>query len=216
MNRNSLFKYIQLAIGIVLSVCLLSCNNGLLEKDPKDVVVGLQPYGDFPREMMDSISKALTDVYGFQVKVLEAKKLPESAFVTIKSPRYRADTILDVQERNFPDGIDFMLGLTTRDISTTVYDDDGNIQEPKYKYEDWGIFGLGSRPGPTCVVSIFRFVNKKNFYDRLMKICVHEIGHNIGLDHCESEHCVMRDANEKITTIDDEKMELCDNCRQSL
>lgn len=206
---------LQLTFSFLFLLTITSCD-GLLKKSPEDTVVGLQPYEDFPQPMMDTIAEALQKVYGFQVKILPSKALPESAFVNLKTPRYRADTILDVQERNLPEGLDYMLGLTEKDISTTVYDDDGNIQKPHYKYEDWGIFGLGSRPGPTCVVSVFRFVDKKNFYDRLKKICVHEVGHNIGLPHCDSEHCVMRDANEKITSVDDEKMELCKKCKKRL
>ncbi len=59
MNFICCKKYIQIVITIVLIGVLNSCN-GLLKKDPKDVVVGLQPYEDFPKEMMDSIAEALT------------------------------------------------------------------------------------------------------------------------------------------------------------
>ena len=71
---------------------------------------------------------------------------------------------------------------TSEDISTTKYEH-GAIRKPESKYRDWGVFGLGYRPGPTSVVSTFRIGHKDQgvFMDRIKKITLHEIGHNIGL-----------------------------------
>jgi archaemetzincin len=91
----------------------------------------------------------------------------------------------------------------------------GNTLEPKTKYEDWGVFGLGYMPGQSCVVSIFRTqkTSRKNFILRMKKISLHEIGHNLGLDHCDSKRCAMRDAVESISTVDNVDAQLCDKCR---
>lgn len=44
---------------------------------------------------------------------------------------------------------------------------------------------------------------KAKYIERIKKICIHELGHNLGLKHCEfHEKCVMRDAAETIKTID--------------
>ena len=53
--------------------------------------------------------------------------MPTTAFVNIKSPRYRADSIIKIQNRNCPDSLDFVLGLTTKDVSVTKKDKNGNI-----------------------------------------------------------------------------------------
>lgn len=115
-----------------------------------------------------------------------------------------------------PDSVDFIIGLTSKDISITKRDKRGNIKKPETKYADWGIFGLGFRPGPSCVVSIHRIQNpdKALFIERFKKICIHEIGHNMGLKHCDSdENCVMRDAAETIKTVDRVKLSLCTDCK---
>ena len=50
--------------------------------------------------------------------------------------------------------------------------------------------------------------------ERLKKVCMHEIGHNLGLPHCEqSTTCVMRDAAEKIATVDNVELKLCEHCK---
>ena len=115
---------------------------------------------------------------------------------------------------NKADTVDHIIGLTTKDISVTKYADDGKIKSPKSKYKDWGIFGLGYRQGASCVVSIFRlkYQNKSKFIDRVKKVTLHELGHNLGLPHCENQHCFMRDAAETIKTIDQVELNLCDKC----
>jgi len=103
---------------------------------------------------------------------------------------------------------------TTR-YSGTKKDKIGKIKQPESKYRDFGIFGLGYLPGSSCIVSIFRLQNttKENFIMRLKKICIHEIGHNMGLPHCKSsENCVMKDAAESIKTIDKVNLSFCEAC----
>lgn len=165
---------------------------------------------------MDSISHTIQRIYGMDVVVLEGEALPKFAFVNVKSPRYRADKILAYLKKEKLDSTDLVLGLIEADISTTKRDASGNIKKPESKYEDWGVFGLGYRPGPSAIVSTFRFnnVDRDLFMERFQKICIHEVGHNLGLKHCEfDEKCVMRDAAETINTVDNVEMKLCSRCR---
>lgn len=113
-----------------------------------------------------------------------------------------------------PDTVSHILGLTKVDISVTKYGDDGEIKAPEHKYKDWGIFGLGFRPGASCVVSNYRLKhsNKQKYIDRLKKVTLHELGHNLGLPHCPDKHCFMRDAAETIKTIDAVELNLCNLC----
>ena len=78
--------------------------------------------------------------------------------------------------------------------------------------------GLGYRPGNSCVVSTFRLktTNKLLFYKRLEKVVLHELGHNLGLPHCENPKCVMTNAAEKISTVDNANALLCDACAKRI
>jgi len=72
-------------------------------------------------------------------------------------------------------------------------------------------------PGKSWIESIYRYkASQSKLIDRLKKIAVHEIGHNLGLDHCVSEKCVMRDAVESIKSIDNEVLDLCEKCREKI
>lgn len=196
---------------LLLPLVLASCSN-------KPSSIGIQPFGAIDHVLMDSIKHRLQESYDTPVYVLTAKALPEHAFINTKSPRYRADSLLVYLRSTKPDSMDLVIGLTTQDISCTKYDADGQVKKPEWKYADWGVFGLGYRPGPSCVVSTFRLKHpdRTTFVQRLLKVATHEIGHNMGLAHCPTKGCVMQDAVESIRTVDQEGTQLCDRCRQRL
>jgi archaemetzincin len=200
---------------LVTIVFLFSCSKDTsIEKEKR--IVGIQPYGKFSNEEAKLISFVIDSFYRLETKVLPSKELPKSAFTKIKSPRYRADSIIKIQNRNIPKNVYYVLGLTNEDISVTKNDKTGKILEPKWKYCDFGIMGLAYKPGKSAIVSKFRIKSKNNKTEmtRLRKVAVHEFGHNLGLSHCPDKNCVMTSAAEKLTTIDNEKLELCTKCKK--
>jgi archaemetzincin len=115
--------------------------------------------------------------------------------------RYRADSLIHWFNRTTPAGY-VTLGLTSKDISTT-----------KGSHEDFGIMGLGNRPGNACIASSFRLSNG-NKAEELFKVAIHELGHTQGLPHCPNRYCFMRDAEGGNTT--GEEKEFCPECKQRL
>ncbi len=201
-------------IAVIVSVLLVFTYLFLFHK-PTGNTVGIQPLGKFSQVYIDSVQSALHVQYGFKVIVLPEKPLPKSCFVQIKSPRYRADKLLKHLKSICPDSIDYLLGITQQDISTSKKDKFGNIKKPVSKYEDWGIFGLGYRPGKACVVSTYRLEKPVKTVERLQKVVTHELGHNLGLKHCTSNlNCVMDDAAETIRTVDKGHITLCRECKR--
>jgi archaemetzincin len=84
------------------------------------------------------------------------------------------------------------------------------------KGKEWGIFGLGNMPGYQAVVSSYRLGKrgKVSRAERLARVAVHELGHNLGLRHCPKA-CVMSDAEGAIRSLDDWP-EFCGSCAGKL
>ncbi len=204
------FKRLLLLAGIVASACSTP-----IEKK----TIAIQPYDSFDKALTDSVQASIQQTFGCQVDVLTSQSIPQSAFINVKSPRYRADSIITILRREMDSKYDHILGLTSYDISTTKRDAFGNVLEPASRYEDWGIFGLGFRPGESCVVSTFRLntSDPQLLLERLKKVCNHELGHNLGLAHCTSgDKCVMKDAAESIKTVDYVDLILCSDCQSKI
>jgi len=203
---------------LILLLITSACSKGKFNKEEAGIVIAIQPYGNINTDYVDSVAAAFTKMYQSKVILLETKVLPASSFVNIKSPRYRADVLIRLLKTQKPDSIDFIIGITDKDISTTKRDAFGNIKKPESRYKDWGVFGLGYRPGAACIISTFRLTHssKKVFVGRLQKVALHEIGHNYGLPHCKTEYCVMQDAVETIKTIDNVKPQLCIKCSRKI
>lgn len=166
-------------------------------------------FGNIPDAEVAFVKRQIVSYYGFTIDSTIVIGLPDSAYHAPKK-RYKAMRLLHFLREIKPNNCDKIIGLTTKDISAS-----------KGKIEDSGIIGYGFLGGESCVVSSFRIgrgkVSEKKFRDRLAKVALHEIGHTLGLPHCEhSPVCMMNDARGTIKQIDKEKIALCSACMQKI
>jgi len=169
-------------------------------------VVYIQPLGDVEKADIDLIKHAVESFYHIKCIVKPAVRLTIDIQADSKT-RYEANRILSKYDSN-----DNLLIVTESDIAY-------NNHERHVK--EWGIFGLAYTPGTTCVISTFRLkrnASKELFRSRLVKACLHEVGHNRGLKHCTSgdKRCFMNDARGSIKVVDQEQVFLCEKCRKQL
>lgn len=180
----------------------------------EELVIAVQPLGAVPKDVLDSVQAAITREHGATASLIPRRDLPINAFTNVRAPRYRADSLIAWLREIKPDSADLIIGITGQDISITKVDSTGAVKEPAWKYRDFGIFGLGYMGGPSCVVSTYRLGdgNSAQFFDRLKKIAVHEVGHNRSLPHCPDPKCVMRSAKERMSSVDEAGPGLCEAC----
>jgi archaemetzincin len=81
------------------------------------------------------------------------------------------------------------------------------------------VFGEAEYGGRAAIISIFRLrpefygedFNKKLLVERSVKEAVHEVGHTLGLGHCDNPACVMFFSN-SISDTDRKGAFLCEKC----
>ncbi|HLK27025.1 MAG TPA: hypothetical protein VKT28_00485 [Puia sp.] len=180
-------------------LCLIALFDSCNQKQTKEVVIEIQPFYNLPDSDAKFVFKQVNKIYPYVV-LNKPINLPQLAYYSLRN-RYRADSLLRfLSSRTLENYI--TIGITDQDISVT-----------KEKITDWGIMGLGKVPGNSCIVSTFR-LTPENRLNQLFKICVHELGHNEGLNHCDVDTCFMRDAEGKNVT--DKERGFCMKCKSFL
>ncbi len=176
-------------------------NKQLLQKQKTIYVI---PLNNVTQTDVFLASNELKTFYKLDVVVLNRDLIP----IDLKSKtsgKYNANKILKFLGNKYEYLDGKIVGITNVNISTkrTL----NNVT-----YNDWSILGLGAIGGQSCIISTKNMVTNHN--DRLSKVTIHEVGHTLGLPHCDYDiNCLMNDAKGKAIKVDSEKKWMCNKCR---
>lgn len=184
----------KITLTLLLAIIFYSFNSH------KSKIIYIQPLGDVNTGYMNYLKTSIKEFYGYDCVIKPKLNLTKDILAGSRT-RYEASKILNKFNSN-----QNTLIITEKDIAHKKSDE----------YPEWGIFGLGLRPGKTCVISTFRLkkkVSTQKMLERLKKVALHEIGHNLGLEHCNNDkECMMNDADGTIKQVDREKIWFCKKC----
>jgi len=158
--------------------------------------IGILSVGQVPREVLLELVQALPKIFPDTAcsVIKESLPIPADAFVKNRD-QYNSSVILN-RIRVFEAGnagFDRVLGV----IDVDVFASGLNY-----------VFGEAYIPGKAALISLWRL--KPDFYgepagfdvfvSRALKEAVHELGHTLGLRHCEKGFCVMHFSNSILDT----------------
>ena len=143
--------------------------------------------------------------------------IPHS-FYFASADKYSADSLIQFLSKFVNDTIVKIVGVTHTNIYTLTKHYVQLNKKRSVSYESRSIFGLGYIDGNTSVVSDYRLQsNDKELFDnRLKKVMLHELGHNLGLSHCTVDSCLMSETNGDIGRLNKTGGDYCKKCRRKL
>ncbi|MGC4113987.1 MAG: hypothetical protein QM765_04875 [Myxococcales bacterium] len=169
-------------------------------------VVSLVPLGNVDPALVKVAAEALQSRLGHPVRVESPRELPKSAWNASRK-RWRAEKLLEALDADRPQGAWKVLGLTSAELSATK----GEVPERRVR-------GEGEVGGRVCVASSWSDERdartKADLHGRVADLVVHEVGHTLGLGHCQVKGCVMRAAEARAQEASTGQP--CDACRKKL
>jgi archaemetzincin len=156
-----------------------------------------------PDPWIEQLEKSIHTTFGFYSK-LSSRDICLGKTFDLKRLQYSSSQILLQMISNPPVDAVKILGVVDVDLFIPVL---------TFVFGEAQLRGIGS------VVTLHRLNNK--FYglpedpallnERLIKECIHELGHNFGLVHCGNQECVMKSST-YVEDIDQKSPEMCDKC----
>ena len=196
-------KILVLLITFIISNIVMGYTNYQNNSKTISIVV----IGDFPEKDVEFVKNKLTMFYKCKVIVLHKIDMPMGCKVRGVN-KYKAIRILEFLEKKFKNNTGKVIALTNVDICAD------RILNGKTN-KNWGVLGLAFLGGKPCIVSNKRM--KSNYYDKLEKVSIHEIGHSLDIPHCEtSNDCLMNDAKGKGSKVDEVKVWICNDCEKKI
>jgi archaemetzincin len=160
--------------------------------------------GTVEQALVSRVREAIEQSFSLQSKVIIETEYPIYAFEP-KRNQYYARRIIEKMVCGLPGDCEKVIGITDVDLCTPVLT---------------FVYGEAQLGGNVAIVSFNRL--KQEFYhlprndrllcERLVKECIHELGHCYGLFHCSNAQCIMAFSS-SILSIDNKSKNFCVGCK---
>ncbi|MEP6465697.1 MAG: matrixin family metalloprotease [Parafilimonas sp.] len=211
---------LKLSIGLLILILISGCRKEAmfsLSKNNSNKIVAILPLSISDENELLSIKDQISNYFHVRVIILQQQTMPQD-FESNYEDMYSADLILSFLSKIANDSIVEVIGLTHKDIYVTdelKIKVNGNYKKLPHQKD---VFGLGYIYGNACIISDYRLTsqNEDLLNNRIRKVVFHEIGHNLGLEHCSNDSCLMSESNGNITVLNKPGGDFCENCKRKL
>jgi archaemetzincin len=169
--------------------------------------IQLLPMGSVDPELLSDLATGLVREFAIPCELLTPIAEPAYAFNVTRQQYSSTEILASLTRRNTPDAWR-LLAVSNLDLYIPILT---------------FVFGEAQLGGSCAVVSMHRL--REEFYglppnilllrERLLKECVHELGHTLNLSHCEDYQCAMSRSH-GVEWIDLKSARFCRTCHAAI
>ena len=163
---------------------------------PKHGVVGVIRLGAVGEAVLNIVAANLQEILHVPVDILPARQSPEFAYSDRRKQYHAALILKNLAESRRPHPR--ILALVSVDLFIPVLTH---------------VFGEAQMGGRAAVVSLHRL--GQIFYERAVKVALHEVAHTFDLVHCSQDQCIMRISSGP-SDLDELPLFFCEYCEAFL
>ena len=213
----------KLFIRILILYLFISCHTVSrisTTKNNHNKIILLQPIDYDSGQNLLPLSKELKDFFHANVSIAKPITIPNNYRyqIDLYDETYSADSLIQLLSKLINGSVVEVIGITQKNIYVPKdYEFHNNNKERKFSYAN-NIFGLGFISGNACIISDARLVSSDTalYLNRMRKVILHEVGHNLGLPHCSNDSCIMSESNGNIVSLNQTGGDYCENCKRRL
>ena len=162
------------------------------------------PINPVDRGLLSNVTAPIAAELGLPVRIEESITINPAFAFDLKRNQHNSTAFIAAMLQNYPGNDKKIIAVTGLDLFV-----------PVLTY----VFGEAQLGGKAAVVSTFRLdetlyglpANPLLLHERLIKECVHELGHTFGLIHCRDYDCAMHSST-AVEEIDIKGQKLCERC----
>ncbi len=174
---------------------------------PSFPFLGLVALGPVDPEILRQLRAAITRILALPARVLRPKPLPLQAYHAVRQ-QYHSTRLLEYLLNDDESHAFRILGITAADLFIPIFT---------------FVFGEAQLEGKAAIISMSRLRGegesfaplKSVFLRRLLKLCLHELGHTFGLGHCKQDGC-LSGFSANLETLDGKNLAFCKYCQALL
>ena len=166
--------------------------------------IDVLPIGEVERGLLERLAPSLAREFETDCRLLAGTLDPRFAFHPERQQFHSTELLAGMRDR-LPNGAWRLLGVADVDLYIPILT---------------FVFGEAQMNGPCALLSTHRLRQElyglppdpETLFQRLLKEAVHELGHTLGLTHCDDHECAMA-ASHAVEWIDLKGPGLCSACR---
>jgi archaemetzincin len=166
---------------------------------PEHIIIA--PTGDINPGIYRSLCQQIHQTFGYQIEIMPLLQNVDFAFNPSRN-QYHSTLILEKLAESISWPAIKILAITGVDLFIPILTH---------------VYGEAQLDGKACIVSTYRLkegftsANIQKFKDRIVKECIHELGHTFNLRHCPDKTCIMHYCR-SVKDVDRKSDQLCRYC----